>query len=229
MIFLSWLRKREGWKEIVRPGVTRFATTFITLKSLYDHKHDLQALMVDKHFTNHRLAKSAAGKAVSAIILDSKFWNDCLNIARLMAPIIPLLRIVDGDEKPSMGYVYEGMQRAKNAVKEMFRNRMALYKPYTDIIKARWDKHLKRHLHAAAYFLNPAFFYDVNYREKSRVMESVIGLLEIKAFCPNMSKAIREMQVYRDREGSFGRVSALDVHKTVRPGEHQFILFMFYI
>ncbi|KAJ1391324.1 hypothetical protein SESBI_36715 [Sesbania bispinosa] len=54
MIFLSWLRRREGWKEIVRPGVTRFATTFITLKSIYDHKHDLQALVVDKQFTSHR-------------------------------------------------------------------------------------------------------------------------------------------------------------------------------
>ncbi|KAJ1398996.1 hypothetical protein SESBI_30639 [Sesbania bispinosa] len=54
MIFLSWLRGREGWTEIVRPGVTCFATTFITLKSIYDHKHDLQALVADKHFTSHR-------------------------------------------------------------------------------------------------------------------------------------------------------------------------------
>ena len=52
--FLSWLRRREGWKEIVRPGVTRFATTFITLNNIYDHKHDLQALVVDKYFTLHR-------------------------------------------------------------------------------------------------------------------------------------------------------------------------------
>lgn len=43
MVFLSWMRKREGWKKIVRLGVTRFATTFITLKNIFDHKHDLQA------------------------------------------------------------------------------------------------------------------------------------------------------------------------------------------
>eukprot|EP00261_Vitis_vinifera_P020257 XP_010651036.1 PREDICTED: uncharacterized protein LOC104879551 [Vitis vinifera] len=42
---LSWLRKREGWTKILRPGATRFATTFIALKSLHDHKHDLQALV----------------------------------------------------------------------------------------------------------------------------------------------------------------------------------------
>ena len=54
MAFLSWLRRRNGWKEIIRLGVTRFAT-FITLKNIYDHKLDLQALVIDKHFTSHRL------------------------------------------------------------------------------------------------------------------------------------------------------------------------------
>ncbi|GAU51453.1 hypothetical protein TSUD_413500 [Trifolium subterraneum] len=219
MIFLSWLRKREGWKEIVRPGLTRFATTFITLKSMYDHKHDLQALMVDKHFTTHKLAKSVAGKTVSAIILDSKFWDDCFKIAKLMAPIIKLLRIVDGDEVPSMGYVYEGMRRAKNAIKEMFKKKKAAYEPYTNIIKARWDKHLKRNLHAASYFFNPAFLYGDNFDDKSRVMEALIQLIEIKSFCPNMTKALQEIQVYHDRKDSFNRMSAIKVMKTIQPAE----------
>ncbi|XP_025703880.1 uncharacterized protein [Arachis hypogaea] len=81
MILLSWLRKRKRWTEIVRPGVTRFATVFITLKSIYDHKEDLQALTVDKYFTSHKLAKSANGKIVSSIVLDSKFWQDCVTDA----------------------------------------------------------------------------------------------------------------------------------------------------
>ena len=42
---LSWLRKIDGWKEILRPGATRFTITFSALKSLHDHKHDLQALV----------------------------------------------------------------------------------------------------------------------------------------------------------------------------------------
>ncbi|KAE8719669.1 peroxisome bioproteinsis protein 12 [Hibiscus syriacus] len=219
MVFLSWMRKREGWKEIVHPGVTRFATTFITLKSIFDHKHDLQALVVDKHFTIHKLSKTTTGKIVSDIVLDQKFWNDYLSIAKLVAPIIRLLRIVDGDEKPSLGYVYEGMQRAKNAIKKMFRNRRALYKPYTYIIKARWDKHLKLNLHAAAYFLNPAFFYDEKFCSKNRVMSATISLLEKRAFCNDLTKGISEMNMYRERQGSFGRESALIVTKTTRPDQ----------
>ncbi|XP_039048882.1 uncharacterized protein LOC120189745 [Hibiscus syriacus] len=168
MVFLSWMRKREGWKEIVRPGVTRFATIFITLKNNFDHKHDLQALVVDKHFTGHKLSKTTEGKIVSAIVMDQKFWNDCLTIAKLVAPIIRLLRIIDGDEKPSLGFVNE-----------------------------------------AAYFVNPAFFYDEKFCSKNKVMSASISLLEKRAFCNDLTRGISEMNMYRERQGSFGRESAL--------------------
>lgn len=106
MVLLSWLRKREGWKQVVRPRGTRFATTFITLESIYDHKQDFQALVVHKHFTSHKLSKTVVGQTVSATIFDQNFWNDCFVIAKLVAPIICLLQNVDGDEKPSLGSVY---------------------------------------------------------------------------------------------------------------------------
>ncbi|XP_025670279.1 uncharacterized protein [Arachis hypogaea] len=153
MIFLSWLRKRKDWKEIVRPGVTRFATVFITLKSIYDHKEDLQSLVVDKYFTSHKLSKSVNGKM--------------------------LLRLVDADEKPSLGSVYDGMQRAKIAIKTMFRNRKVAYTPYRSILKIRWDNHLKRDLHAAAYFLNPDCFYSEEFVEKVNGGGYTVGVLLI--------------------------------------------------
>ncbi|XP_031281344.1 uncharacterized protein LOC116139837 [Pistacia vera] len=43
-------RASEGWREIIRPGATRFATTFIALRSLHEHKHDLQAMVTDRFF-----------------------------------------------------------------------------------------------------------------------------------------------------------------------------------
>ncbi|KAG8363560.1 hypothetical protein BUALT_Bualt19G0035200 [Buddleja alternifolia] len=57
---LNWLRKREGWKEIIRPGDTRFATTFIALKSLSDHKKDLQGnISRVQNFFEERQSKSS--------------------------------------------------------------------------------------------------------------------------------------------------------------------------
>ncbi|XLU81092.1 hypothetical protein S245_004512, partial [Arachis hypogaea] len=105
------LRQRPCWREIVRPGVTRFATVFITLKSIFDRKKELQALVVDSIFTDHKLGRSATGRAMSAIILDCKFWEDWFTVCKLVGPLIHLLRVVDADDKPSLGYVYEGMLR----------------------------------------------------------------------------------------------------------------------
>ncbi|XP_016178464.1 uncharacterized protein LOC107620881 [Arachis ipaensis] len=101
-VFLSWLRQRTTWKEIVRPGVTHFATVFIILKSIFECKMDLQALVVDTHFTGHKL-----GRAMSAIILDNKFWDDCFTACKIVSSLIKLMRLVDADDKPSLGIVYE--------------------------------------------------------------------------------------------------------------------------
>ena len=198
------------------------------MKNIYEHKADLQALVVDTHFTGHKLGRSANGKAMSAIVLDNKFWDSCYTTCKLVGPLIRLLRIVDSDEKPSLGYVYEGMQRAKSAIKEMFRNKKTAYQPYTEIIKTRWDKHLKRSLHAAAYFLNPAFFYDEKFIEKHQVMQGLLDLLDVKSLCSDSIKAMKEMQVYRERKGSFDRPKVMQAAKELQPSKKfSFILIFF--
>ena len=131
---LTWLRKREGWIEILQPGATRFATTFIALKSLHDHKHDLHALMTRRFFVDSRYSKDNKSRVMVSIILDHKFWNGCFIVVKLMAPLVRLLRIIDCNERPSMGYVHEGMYRARLGIKKLFNHNKRLYKPYTNII-----------------------------------------------------------------------------------------------
>ena len=118
----------------------RFATIFIALKSLYDHKLDLQAMVTSSEFHAWRPSRSTRGKISKEIILDSKFRNDCLVIRKIVGPLIRLLHIVDSDEKPALGYVYEGIHRARKPIKEIFRNKKRLYRLNTRIAKARWDK-----------------------------------------------------------------------------------------
>ncbi|CAN1337506.1 hypothetical protein LINPERPRIM_LOCUS37629 [Linum perenne] len=52
---LHWLRQRPSWKEIVRPGATRFATTFLTLDSIVRQRLDLESLMVDESYRESAL------------------------------------------------------------------------------------------------------------------------------------------------------------------------------
>jgi hypothetical protein len=79
---------------------------------------------------------------------------------------------------------------------------------------------LKRDLHAAAYFFNPTFQYGNDFNDKSRVTEALIKLFEVKSLCPDASKAFQEMQMYRDRKGTFGNSSAVVVAANIQPGEH---------
>jgi len=56
------MREKTNGKEIVRPGATRFATAYLSLKSLYTLKDPLKALFVCDIWTTSKLAKTNAGK-----------------------------------------------------------------------------------------------------------------------------------------------------------------------
>ncbi|KZV58325.1 hypothetical protein F511_30334 [Dorcoceras hygrometricum] len=111
---LAWLRKREGWTEIIRPGPTRFSTTFIALKSILEHQHDLQDFFTSKTFKDSRYSKDKKASGVVEVVLDSRFWSDCKVVVGVCAPLIRMLRIMDIDRRPSTGYVYDGMYRKLN-------------------------------------------------------------------------------------------------------------------
>ncbi|KAK1434207.1 hypothetical protein QVD17_11126 [Tagetes erecta] len=212
---LNWLRKRHGWTEIIRPGVTRFGTSFMTLKSLYDHKSDLQAMVNSNEYKVLKLSKA---KDVELIILDEAFWENCYITVKVMSPILRLLRICDSSEKPASGYVYEGMHRAKKDIEELFNQKTDLYKPYIDIIDARWDKMLRKGLHSAAYWLNPIFQYDEdNIIHKREAFGGVLDMIEQSS--EDSIKLTSQLHKFRDRDGSFGRPLSFSSLKSTRPDE----------
>ncbi|XP_031272895.1 uncharacterized protein LOC116131387 [Pistacia vera] len=176
------------WIEIIHPGATRFATTFIALSSLHQHKHDLESTVTDRTFVESRCAKTNK----------------------------------DSYERPSIGYVYDGMYRTRMGIKKLFKNRKILYKLYTTIIKMRWDRMLRRDIHAAAYYLNPAFKYDDDtFSKKPEVMYGFLDTIDNKASAFKISKTtlLEESRLYRDRLESFSRELALQTCKTTRPDE----------
>ena len=216
---LSWLRNRKGWGEIVRPGPTRFATTFIALGSLNEHMHDLQALVTSKFFVESRYAKDKKAKEVVKIILDPKFWNDCRVIVHIVSPLIRLLRIVDSDEHPAMGYVYDGMYRAIDGIKKLFKDKKKFWEPYINIIKDRWDNQFSQEIHAAAYWLNPAFQYDPSTSSKRQEVHGALtDVIEMRV-SSSRHKLVDELKLFRERVGTFGKLLALETSKTTQPGE----------
>lgn len=86
--------------------------------------------------------------------------------------------MVDGD-KIAMGYIYEVMDLAEDAIKRRYEDEEAKYMPLWDIIDAHWDRKLHSPLHATRYFLNPYYFYDKSkFNEDGKVHRGLMTCME---------------------------------------------------
>ena len=55
------------------------------------------------------------------IVLDIRgFWQSVVIYLKAALPLVKVLRMVDSDENPSMGFIYEAMAQAKNQIKRNF-------------------------------------------------------------------------------------------------------------
>lgn len=56
------------------------------------------------------------GQAIAELVRhDQRFWSAVGEVCTVSEPLVKVLRLVDGD-KPTMGYLYEAMDRAKEAI-----------------------------------------------------------------------------------------------------------------
>ena len=136
-----------------------------------------------------------------------------------MSPLMRLLCIVDCDERPLMGYVYEGMYRVHLGIKKLFNYKKRLYKPYTKIIKQRWDQQLNKNIHSATYQLDSCFQYDKeNYCNKPTVIGGVMDVINQKVLKGKLDM-MNEMKLFRERFGSFGKNFAYSSREVLQLGK----------
>ena len=153
---------REKTKgDLVRPVATRFATSFLTLKCLHKHMDPLKCLFVSNAWTGNKLARTKASEEVHDIVLSTEFWNGVEDCLRASGPLLIVLRVVDGDEKPAMPEVEALMNHAKEKIKLSFavQSKRPLLRKIMDIIERRWENQMDHPLYGAALFLNPGKFH----------------------------------------------------------------------
>eukprot|EP00253_Pinus_taeda_P032126 PITA_32126 len=205
---LSLMRRFTRNKELRRPTITRFATTFIALQSLLRCQFELKQMFVSDDWRNCRYNRRLDGKAIAKMVYSETFWHGVEEACVVSEPIVKVLRLVDG-EKPVMPYLYEGMDRAKEAIHSYYADKgsagldrqMMLW----DVIDSRWIGMLHRPIHAATLFLNPTFSYKCNFDFDGEVMEGLHSC--IQRMVPDLelrSKINREIQSYQDCVGLFG-------------------------
>ncbi|XP_068497678.1 uncharacterized protein [Phaseolus vulgaris] len=163
-MLITILKKFTNGRDLIRPGMTRFATAYLTLACLYEMKTSLMTMFNSEEWKTSKFGTSQEGRKVQNVVLDSRFWKTVSICLKVVAPLMVVLRLVDSDVKPAMGFIYEGMDCAKEKIKSNFNNIKKSYEPVWKIIDQRWNNQLHRPLHAAAYYLNPQLHYQPNFR-----------------------------------------------------------------
>ncbi|KAG4930982.1 hypothetical protein D0Y65_046295 [Glycine soja] len=190
-----------------------------TLVMLLQMQRQSVGLKKDLEWTLNKLSKEPKGKEDAKVVLMPSFWNSVVYTLKVMAPLVKVLRLVDGEKKAAMGYIYEAMYKAKETIIKSFNSNESKYKDVFAIIDKRWNCQLHRPLHAAAHFLNPEFFYDNTDLEFD--FEVTNGLFEcIKKLIPQFDvqqKILTELHLYKIGAEHFGSDFAMAQRKTHSP------------
>ncbi|RVW25080.1 hypothetical protein CK203_115992 [Vitis vinifera] len=188
---LNMMRRFTGQRELLRPAKTR------------------------------KWAKEQKGKTIANIVLMPSFWNTIVFCLKVSGPLVRVLRLVDGEKKAPMGYIYEAMNRAKDAIVRSFNGNEEKYKEIFNIIDKRWEIQLHRPLHAAGYFLNPEFFYDKpEIEHDAEIMSDLYKcILRLTRDPAKQEKVVAEVSLFTNAQGLFGNELAVRTRKTRAPAE----------
>ncbi|CAD6257460.1 unnamed protein product [Miscanthus lutarioriparius] len=156
--------------------------------------------------------KTKKGKDATATVLNIRFWKDVSLCLKVFEPLVKVLRLVDGDVKPSMGYVYGELLKAKREIKEAFGNVEKNYREVMAIVDKKMKDRLDSPLHVAAYMLNPYY----SYSNLAIFSDSIVGekfMLCVETFYHGEDdkeyRAVNEdLEKFQKRHGSFSKKMA---------------------
>ncbi|KAK2646644.1 hypothetical protein Ddye_021839 [Dipteronia dyeriana] len=199
------LMRKHTKKELVRAAPTRFATAYLTLDRMLSLKQPLEQMFTSKEWDDCSWAKKADGREIKKIILrDGSFWSSMYYALKTTRPLVNVLRMTDSEKLPGMGFIYGSMDKAKEEIAENLGNEEGAYKEIWKIIDDKWEFQLHRHLHAAAYYLNPRFQYSDNF---STHREIKIGLMVcMEKLIPNEEDRLQaniQLQLFQNKKGLF--------------------------
>ncbi|GJW01004.1 RNA-directed DNA polymerase [Tanacetum coccineum] len=155
----------DAGAELLRLGATRFATSYLKLGRL----HELKGALISMFASENR----------RAVTLQTAI------------PLIKVLRRVDSNLTPVMGFIYLAMKKAKKEIISKYKDVQSRCGPIISIVDGRWDNQLNKPLHVAGYFLNPRMQYSsdcqvipliiLSGREENKMKETSAAIEQLKA------------------------------------------------
>jgi hypothetical protein len=175
---LSLMRRFINNRELVRPAITHFATSFISLRSLFACMWEVKRMFLSNEWHglsfNCKPEREAIRKLVS---YQESFWAGVEEVCAISKPLVKVLLLVDGD-KPAMGYLYEAMDRDKEAIRTIYDDkgddgsdkRLLIWK----VIDEGWNNTLHHPINGTWIYLNPTFSYSCGFRFDVEVMDGFL-------------------------------------------------------
>ncbi|KAK3011670.1 hypothetical protein RJ639_010683, partial [Escallonia herrerae] len=188
------------------------------LKSVEATDNPLHQMFTSPTWIQSTFLKQRVGLEVTETIVDPLFWSLSERTLKVADPLLNVLQLTDNEERPSIGYIYDAMQKAKENAMVVFNNEESDYLPYLNIIDRIWVEELHSPLHAAGWYLNPSIFYKPGF-STSKVIQK--GLLDcIETLEPNLTSQVlitSHIKSYEDAVGDFGRPMALGGRESLAP------------
>lgn len=95
------------------PAVTRFPTSFITMSQFHIKQSNLKKMVTSDDWNKSKWPREAGAKKLKHYILQA--LEECKLCTQADCPLVKGLRMVDGEKKPAMGYIYAAMDKANNS------------------------------------------------------------------------------------------------------------------
>ncbi|XP_023754955.1 uncharacterized protein LOC111903410 [Lactuca sativa] len=219
-LLLNMLRDFTGQRDMIRPAKTRFATALLTLNCFRSHKTSLKKLFTSEAWNKSRFKGEEGGTQCVTTIFSPSFWINIDIAVKVGEPLLAVLRLVDSERKPAMGYIYEAMDRAKEQIAYSFNNKFNKYKAFFKIIDDRWNYQLHQDLHAAGHYLNPSIFYNnPGVKEDSEVIKGLMACIHKMSSEEDETKIHQELSIYTGAEELFAQHMAIKLRTTLAPAK----------
>ncbi|GMI71602.1 hypothetical protein like AT1G79740 [Hibiscus trionum] len=216
---LDLMKKFTGGQELIRTGITKSVSSFLSLQSILKQRSRLKHMFNSPEYsTNSSYANKPQSISCIAIVEDNLFWRAVEECVAISEPFLKVLREVSGG-KPAVGSIYELMTRAKESIRTYYIMDESKSKTFLDIVDRQWRDQLHSPLHSAGAFLNPSIQYNPEVKFLVSIKEDFFNVLEKLLPTPELRRDItNQICTFNRAKGMFACNLAMEARDTVSPG-----------
>ncbi|KAL9237386.1 hypothetical protein vseg_011940 [Gypsophila vaccaria] len=214
-ILLELMKKFTSGQDVIRTGVTKPVSNFLSLQALFRQRSKLKQMFNSPEYS----ANSVCGNKPQAILEDNEFWRAVEECVAISEPFLRILREV-ADGKSAVSYIYELMMKATESIRTYYIMDEGKCKTFLDIVDKKWHNQLHTPLHSAAAFLNPCIQYNPEVKFLAAIKEDFFNVLEKLLPTPELRRDITsQIMLFTRASGMFGCNLAKEARDAVMPGE----------